>query len=62
MKVYQYNRDGIPTDLFHDMYLWCCKNLGEEYFYGDQPTWHHRYPSFYFVNEQDYIFFLLRWS
>lgn len=55
MKIYEYSQDGISTVVFHKMYLWCRDQ------FGDENGWTHQYPTFYFRNEQDYIFFLLRW-
>lgn len=62
MKVYQYRHDGMSTGQYHQMFKWCCENFGTEYYYGDQSRWSHQYPTFYFRNEQDYTFFLLKWS
>lgn len=46
--------EGCPTDRYHDMYLWCERNL--------QGSWDHYYPSFYFRDDRDYTLFLLRWT
>lgn len=48
-----------PTDKWEDMVYWCEQNLSIPTRYT--RTWHHRYPEFYFVNEQEYAVFLLRW-
>jgi hypothetical protein len=46
-----------PTDKWADMVFWCERNLGAR-----GHKWHHRYPDFFFMDEQACVWFRLKWS
>lgn len=50
--------------LFHsdDMENWCGETFGGHPNGYDNPRWRRSYKTFYFKNEKDATFFMLRWS
>ena len=52
--------DLISIEQFCEMIEWCKKNLHYSDHY--EHNWYHQYPSFYFTNEKEYLFFVLKWS
>lgn len=50
---WQYN--GVAP--FHEIYFWCTETFGL-----GKGDWEAGWETVYFVREEDYEFFLLRWS
>jgi hypothetical protein len=41
---------------------WCLKHFGSGGAYAARERWWADYPTFFFTEEKDYVFFTLRWS
>ena len=45
---------------WHEMIAWCSENLYHGGYY--EPKWYRKYPFIVFEDEQEYAWFMLRWS
>lgn len=46
---------GQGSTKFYEMTDWCKENLYE-------PNWHAEFPFIFFNDEQEYVWFMMRWS
>jgi len=56
---------GVPVsyDKFHEVYKWCVKTFGDDHdrrWYMDHQLYYD--PEFIFLDEQDAVLFMLRWT
>ena len=49
--------DNCPTAKWADMVHWCEHNIGVP-----RHKWCHRYPDFFFMDEQACVWFQLKWA
>ena len=59
-QVFVKRFDSLNLGLFYEMIAWCRDNLYHGGHY--EPDWWTEYPTFYFRNEKEYMFFCLKWS
>lgn len=61
---YTFNVFGLSDTKIEEMYEWCRVNLyhGEHFFY--EPSWYFDDSDYYFefTDEQEFIWFKLRWA
>lgn len=60
MKTFAIRFDSAHTYLINVMVKWCEQNLFQGGYY--EPNWHYQYNTFYFVDEKEYLMFVLRWA
>lgn len=54
---YNYNWQYTGVAPYHEIYLWCVETFGT-----GNNNWAAGWETVYFVREQDYAAFLLRWA